>query len=295
MEWGEWQELPQFGLISPEVLREILDGGQSFRWEEADPNQRIWQGVFRDIVVQANLQPDNQLKYRLPVGCDEHEAVRIYFGCERNWDLLTDQLPWRSDHELKASIDAFPNLRILKQPLGETLFSFICSTAKQIPQIKQCCLNVSKRFGRELIPGVYSWPGWKTLASISEIDLRDCKLGYRAKYISAIAQILEKEEDLEQKVETTDFNDAKKMLMDLPGVGEKVADCVLLFGAGKLEAFPVDTWILKAMKRIYNLKNWDPAKVAHFGRVHFGHNAGFAQQFLFARERMLSLRSPNKV
>ena len=289
MEWGEWQELPQFGSISPKVLRELLDGGQSFRWEPAVTDQSIWQGVFQDIVLQVRHQPDFQLNYRLLAGGAEHEAVRTYFGCERNWDLISDNLPWRSDHELKASMDTFPKLRILKQPLGETLFSFICSTAKQIPQIKQCCLNVSKRFGRELISGAYSWPGWETLAAVTEMELRDCKLGYRAKYISAIAQTLVSEQDFETKIQTADFNEAKSMLMQLPGVGEKVADCVLLFGAGKLEAFPVDTWILKAMKRIYNLENWDSGKVAHFGRVHFGKYAGIAQQFLFARERMLSI------
>ena len=289
MEWGEWQELPQFGSISPKVLSELLDGGQSFRWEPAVTDQRIWQGVFQDIVLQVRHQPDFQLNYRLLAGGAEHEAVRTYFGCERNWDLLSDNLPWRSDHELKASMDTFPKLRILKQPLGETLFSFICSTAKQIPQIKQCCLNVSKRFGKELISGVYSWPGWETLASVTEMELRDCKLGYRAKYISAIAQTLAREQDFETKIQNKGFDEAKSMLMELPGVGEKVADCVLLFAAGKLEAFPVDTWILKAMKRIYNLENWDSGKVAHFGRVHFGKYAGLAQQFLFARERMLSI------
>ena len=78
---------------------------------------------------------------------------------------------------------------------------------------------------------------------------------------------------------------AKARLMELPGVGEKVADCVLLFGAGRLEAFPVDTWILKSLARRYHLTGWKPAQVAHFGRTHFGPLAGLAQQYLFAWER----------
>jgi len=73
--------------------------------------------------------------------------------------------------------------------------------------------------------------------------------------------------------------------MELPGVGAKVADCVLLFGAGKLEAFPVDTWILKAMAKRYDLTGWKPDQITHFGRQHFGPLAGLAQQYLFAYER----------
>ena len=78
---------------------------------------------------------------------------------------------------------------------------------------------------------------------------------------------------------------AKERLCELPGVGEKVADCVLLFGAGRLEAFPVDVWILKTMARRYGLEDWRPGQVAQFGRAHFGPGAGLAQQFLFAWER----------
>ena len=82
----------------------------------------------------------------------------------------------------------------------------------------------------------------------------------------------------------------KARLLELPGVGEKVADCVLLFGAGKLEAFPVDTWVLKSLARRYGLTGWKPAQVAHFGRTHFGPLAGLAQQYLFSLERKFGQR-----
>ena len=289
MDWGEWQKLPHFGSISDEVLKELVDGGQSFRWKLINADQKFWQGVFSTVLVQVRNNSDHLLQYRLPEGSGQDKQVREYFGCDQNWNKLIDDLPWRSDQELKDSIDTFPKLRILKQPLGETLFSFICSTAKQIPQIKQCCENVAERFGPKLSTGVYGWPGWKRLAEVSEEAIRECKLGYRAKYISAIARILAENDVFEKKVQEASYEDAKKMLTELPGVGEKVADCVLLFGAGTLEAFPVDTWIIKAMTRLYDLENWDASQVAHFGRVHFGKSAGLAQQFLFARERKLSV------
>ena len=88
-----------------------------------------------------------------------------------------------------------------------------------------------------------------------------------------------------EETEHLPYAEAKARLLELPGVGEKVADCVLLFGAGKLEAFPVDTWVLKSLARRYGLTGWKPAPVAHFGRTHFGPLAGLAQQYLFAWER----------
>jgi len=89
------------------------------------------------------------------------------------------------------------------------------------------------------------------------------------------------------ETETLPYAPAKERLCSLPGVGEKVADCVLLFGAGRLEAFPVDVWIIKTMAQRYGLHGWKPAQIAHFGRVHFGSLAGLAQQYLFSYERRI--------
>jgi N-glycosylase/DNA lyase len=289
MKWGYWQELPKFGTISNHVLRELLDGGQSFRWYPVDTKKKIWQGTFRDVLLEVYNDSGQTLKYRLPEGSDSDMAVFTYFGCNIDWEKCWDSLPWRSDAQLKEFMEAFPGLRILRQPLGETLFTFLCSTAKQINQIKQCCLSVAERFGPKLSEGIYGWPGWSRLANATENELRQCKLGYRAKYIAAIAQILRERKDFEEEILGSDYQKSKELLLSLPGVGDKVADCVLLFGAGKLEAFPVDTWILKSMSRIYKLENWDPGRIAHFGRMHFGEHAGLAQQFLFAGERRLSV------
>jgi len=103
-----------------------------------------------------------------------------------------------------------------------------------------------------------------------------------------VARILSDDPDFEIQVLELPFKEARNLLMELPGVGAKVADCVLLFGAGKLEAFPVDTWVTKVMSRVYGLAGWDATKITLFGSAHFGSAAGLAQQFLFARERRLS-------
>jgi len=115
--------------------------------------------------------------------------------------------------------------------------------------------------------------------------LRSCLLGFRARYVNQTAQILAANGDWFNRLEQLPYHEAKERLRELPGVGEKVADCVLLFGAGRLEAFPVDVWITKTMESRYALEGWTPQQIAHFGRVHFGASAGLAQQYLFAWER----------
>ena len=117
------------------------------------------------------------------------------------------------------------------------------------------------------------------------IALRACRLGYRARYIKATAAILAENPNWLGDIPGLSYAEAHARLLTLPGVGAKIADCVLLFGAGMLEAFPVDTWILKVMTQRYGLDGWKPPQVATFGRKHFGAWAGAAQQFLFADAR----------
>ena len=285
--WGSWQGFPRPLHLGRDVLGELLDGGQSFRWNQVDGEYAVWQGVFGRNLVQVRLGGDDITEFRLASGCGSASEVAVYFGQDRDWKKLIDALPWRSDLHLQECMKRFPGLRILRQPFGETLFSFLCSSAKQIVQIKQCCLEVARQFGEDLGNGSHAWPGWSVLADVGEAALRECKLGYRARYVSGVARILSDDPDFETRVLESPFKEARNLLMELPGVGAKVADCVLLFGAGKLEAFPVDTWVTKVMSRVYGLAGWDATKVTLFGSAHFGSAAGLAQQFLFARERRL--------
>jgi N-glycosylase/DNA lyase len=128
-------------------------------------------------------------------------------------------------------------------------------------------------------------PTWAELAETPEVELRRCLLGFRARYIHQTARFLAAHPGWLEATAARPYAEAKAGLCELPGVGEKIADCVLLFGVGRLEAFPVDGWILKTLAGRYGLNNWKPAQVAHFGRAHFGPLAGLAQQYLFAYER----------
>lgn len=271
--------------FSPACLAELLDGGQAFRWnQQADGS---WLGQWADCVCRIVRGEDGRIRWSVPAGSKKAVAKKFekYFGLDQNWADLRDQLPWRSDAHLARCLEQFPGLRILRQPFGETLLCFLCSATKQIVQIKQMCENLARAFGHEVAPGFRALPDWERLALAPEADLRACGLGFRARYIRATAMILAENPGRLAEIEAMPYPDARDALMRLPGVGEKVADCVLLFSAGKLEAFPVDVWILRAMENRYGLRGWTSSQIAHFGRIHFGPLAGLAQQYLFAFER----------
>ncbi len=266
------------------VLAEILDGGQCFRWSSPAPD--TWTGVSGRLAATLR-RADGRLRAELHAG--GLDDLRRHLGGDLDWSALADALPWRSDPHLARCLAAFPGLRILRQPLAETLLCFLCSATKQIVQIRRMVALLAERFGDELAPGVHALPTWARLARADEAELRACQLGFRARFIHRTAHRLAKlPGEWIDETAALPYPEAKARLTALPGVGEKIADCALLFGAQKLEAFPVDVWLLRAMGRHYGLGGWTPAQVAHFGRVHFGPHAGLAQQYLFAWERGFS-------
>lgn len=296
--WSDWRALAPGLELEPPVLAEILDGGQAFRWSHTDG---VWTGTWSEHVAQLRLQ-EGRLEWRAPAGRVESTAPALagLLGVDHDWRACTDSLPWRSDPHLARCIASFPGLRLLRQPFGETLLCFLCSATKQIVQIKQMVALLAERHGQRicragsLTPphgGIsdaalhFRLPTWPELAAIPEKDLRDCLLGFRARFIHETALFLAARPGWLNETEGLPYPAAKARLLELPGVGEKVADCVLLFGAGRLEAFPVDTWVLKSLAHRYGLQGWRPAQVAQFGRTHFGSLAGLAQQYLFAWER----------
>lgn len=267
------------------ALAETLDGGQAFRWRH-EPDGH-WSGIWGDGVAHVRLGAGGDPEWRAPLAIAGRTAAALpgYFSCGRDFSALADSLPWRSDPHLEKCLADFRGLRLLRQPFGETLLGFLCSATKQIIQIKQMLALLAERHGRVLTADVRALPTWPDLAAIPEAELRSCQLGFRARYISETARFLAARPGWLEETEALPYPAAKARLCSLPGVGEKIADCVLLFGAGRLEAFPVDTWILQAMARRYGLDGWKPSQVAQFGRAHFGPLAGLAQQYLFAGER----------
>jgi N-glycosylase/DNA lyase len=301
--WSDWKHLPFATPLSSAVLAETLDGGQAFRWQRIpDEKGETWFGLFGSHAVRLRLDSAGKLLWSAPapLAAVMEPALIRYLNLGPELAAAVDSLPWRSDPHLAGCISAFPGLRILRQPFGETLLGFLCSATKQIVQIKQMVALLAARHGEPLPRDVgrilssdatpkplpsHRLPTWAVLASVPETELRACLLGFRARYIHQTAQFIAAHPGWLEETEQLPYAEAKERLCSLPGVGEKVADCVLLFGAGRLAAFPVDVWIIKSMAVRYGLEGWKPAQIAHFGRTHFGAYAGLAQQYLFAWER----------
>ncbi len=199
------------------------------------------------------------------------------------------RLPLASDPVLQKALSKYPGLRLLRQPLEETLLCYLCSSTKRIPQIRACCEALAFQLGESLGAGWHALPSWQTLAQADEAALRACGLGYRARFVKATAASIAAEPHFFADLAEMPYAQALGALTALPGVGQKIADCTLLYSGHSLEAFPSDTWILKAMAGAYGLTGWKPEQVAHFGRVHFGRAAGLAQQYLFESARLGTL------
>jgi N-glycosylase/DNA lyase len=296
--WSDWQPLASTPAPNAATLAEILDGGQAFRWFQLSDG--TWRGAWADCIAELRLGDGWQWRAPETIAARVGPALRDYLAVDRDWAALGDTLPWRSDAHLARCLAAFPGLRILRQPLVETLLHFLCSATKQIVQIKQMSALLAANHGAPLFPlstfngqpstVFHRLPTWAELAEIPEAELRRCLLGFRARYIHQVARFLAAHPAWLETTAALPYLEAKVRLCELPGVGEKIADCVLLFGAGRLEAFPVDVWISKTMANRYDLRGWKPAQVAQFGRAHFGLSAGLAQQYLFAFERRYASR-----
>jgi len=269
----------------PRVLAEILGGGQTFLWEPLSPER--WQGVIGELPFRVELTRDGLLLWTC-LGSAEASAKQIverFFAVETPFADLVDQLPWRSDSVLAAALADFPGLRILRQPPETALLAFLLSPLKRIPQIRAGLVEISRRWGSPLADSLYAPPGWGRIAQIAEEDLRSCGIGYRARSIHRTARFLANQPGFLQNLEKLSTHEARQALLILPGVGRKIADCVLLFGYGRLEAFPIDTWISRTVKSSYGLDGFSDEQVQQFAAAHYGLNAGLAQQFLFAKAR----------
>jgi N-glycosylase/DNA lyase len=174
---------------------------------------------------------------------------------------------------------------LLKQEPWECLASFILSSTKQIVQIQQIVALLCERFG-EPVPAPrgnsFAFPSVERIATLTEADLRCCKMGFRAPYLKGSAEMILRGEVNLDAIRAMEVASARAELMRLPGVGRKIADCVLLFAYGFQEAFPVDVWVLKAIRQLYfPRRRPNPKKILKFTETYFGPNAGYAQQYLF--------------
>lgn len=289
---GKWEPIGPSNTFSLLGLRETLLGGQSFAWSAKGTDQ--WIGVIGHAQVELRWIA-GQLQWRStgPTPLRKKD-LWDYLWLDDSYLEAVDSLPWRSDAILSRAMQGFPGLRILRQPIDEALMVFLLSSAKSIPQIKQLRDKIHQLLGDELNEGMHAFPGWSRLQNLSEREARNLGMGYRAKYLVGTAQFLKKNPHFLHSLKSLSYPQAKLKLMQLPGVGPKVADCVLLFGGQMHQAFPIDTWILQSLAKQYGMSGWKISQMQEFARIHFGQYAGLAQQFLFSYQRSLSQNPEGK-
>ena len=258
-----------------------LECGQCFRWtKEAHQYVGVVNGAIISI-TDLGLEYDVKVEKALTPVSDEF--MNDYFDENANYNEILKVLS-EKDHYLEASILAYKGLRLLNQDPFETLITFIISANNNIPKIKMSVEALSQKFGTYIgdFKGrpYYSFPTVESLAEAEVEDLIVKGIGYRAKAVSLAAKrILAEQIDLSlYKLDA--YMDAKAELMKFYGVGEKVADCVLLFSLNHKQAFPIDTWVKKLLQNFYNIED-QPRAYKAFVDQYFTEYGGYAQQFLF--------------
>lgn len=267
-------------------LAATLSSGQAFCWELTGPNE--WRGWIGATPVTVQRGSDC---LRISGSNLDRAAVAHYFQWKADLPSILATFP--DDPHMRQALAYCPGLRLLRQEPWETVANFICSAMKQIVQIKQINRALRQRYGVEVEPERWSFPHWRELAQVSEAELRECKLGFRARHLAtAVRQLAAGDVSLEA-VGAMPTVEARRELMKLRGVGAKVADCILLFAYGRMEVFPVDVWVQRAIHTLYfpRRRELPEAQVRRFAEKHFGPNRGYAQQYLFHWIRTRPLRA----
>ena len=273
-------------------LAVTLDSGQVFHWEKAGEG---FIGAIGDLPVYAE-QNGNCLRV-----CDGEArslvrevralpgAVAHYFALDH--PLLEICASFPDDPVMSAAREFCRGLRIIRQPKWECLATFICSSMKQVAHIRQISRKLRERFGEtQQIDGyvVHTFPSAARISASSERELRECALGYRAKNLLATARLVASGDVDLEKLSILPDVDLRARLCELPGVGAKVANCVMLFAYERLRAFPIDVWIERVLREKYfpRARKLNAVRLRAFTERYFGNHGGYAQQYLFHHARM---------
>ena len=262
-------------------LAATLTSGQAFRWRDVD-------GAWENVLVGrwVRLTSDGKtITARVARPISNWQWMRDYLQLDLDIQTIYDGFP-ADDPHLAAARRTCLGLRLLQQDPWETLAGFICSSNKQIVQIEQIIGEVCTRFGKPAHAGWHTFPKAEWIAACTEDELLACRMGYRAKYLLGSAQMISRGELNLGSLRTMHYAQAREEIQRLPGIGPKVADCILLFGYGFTEAFPIDTWIIKALHQLYFPRRKPTPKRLHsFIQKHFAPHHGYAQQYLFHHVR----------
>lgn len=276
-------------------IHSTINSGQYFLWEKINNS---WYGIYEESVLKITLPENNR---NLIYQYDSFPRIRNWqqyvLRFDDKYDEIIDEIS-RKDRVVEDITKKYIGLRIMRQKPIQCIISFLCSSNNNIPRIRLILRNLSRKFGKKIEWNnntFYTFPTLKTLSTISQSELLHCGFGYRAEYVrKAVKTIVDQEIDM-QLIKDSDYARSKQEILKLSGVGEKIADCILLFSFDKIEAFPMDTWIIKLFQKKIDqmivldseLKINDKITPSQYRlvskkiREHYGKYSGYAQQFLY--------------
>lgn len=263
-------------------LKDIFTCGQCFRFNETGDCEYTGTAFGRTVRIS---QLGNRVVFHNTSEADFRNVWFDYFDLGRDYSAIKAQLLKADDNVMKNAVRYGSGIRILKQELWETVVSFIISASNNIPRIKKIIGLLCENFGeKHYYEGnvYFSFPQPKVIANLSENDLSVIRAGFRTKYILACAKAVDSGEfDLASLFELSTA-DAKKALMSLSGIGNKVSDCILLFALNRFDSFPIDVWIKRIVEFCYFENREQSIKtISEFASERFGALGGIAQQYLF--------------
>lgn len=268
------------------VLKDIFECGQCFRWNLQEDGS--YTGVFGENVLNVKQEKQNIIMEGI---CkkDIKETIEDYFDLKRDYVQIKEKLA-KIDENMEISTKYGQGIRLLNQDLWETILSFIISANNNIPRIKGIIERLSQTYGNQITwrgKKYYTFPSAEQLKDVTIKEYRDLGLGFRDQRLYETTQmIINKQVDLDAMQKNPDTSEVKEQLLTLSGVGQKVADCILLFSTLKrLEVFPIDVWVRRVMNDLYiqeaNENQVSKKQIERIATEKFGDLAGLAQQYLF--------------
>lgn len=262
----------------PFKLEDTITCGQIFRFFKMEDGS--FDIILKDRVI--NVYEKNNYLYVSSNNEDDLKSVVMnYFDLDNDYSKINEYL-LNQDKKLDDAINFSKGLMMIKQDPFETIMEYIISANNSVPSIASALNNIALKYGKKVMfndKEYYLFPQYKDLKAVKESDLRECKVGFRDKYLKAMIDKLNNNELDLDSFYNMDTKEALDKLMENIGIGPKVASCILLFAYQKYDVFPVDTWVKKVMKKEYNIEG--EKNIRAFASITYGKYSGIAIQYLF--------------
>ena len=286
--------------FNPELT---INSGQMFLWQKI---RGAWYGIHTDHVLKLSVEEQHGDRHKSRIKYESFPEDRGWekklFRMDDDIDKILNTISF--DPLVRISIMKFRGLRIMRQDPNQCMFSFLCASNINIQRIRKILFSLCRKFGKKITVNgdqFYSFPRPRDLHEATISDLVTCGTGYRAKSVKMLATKIHDREIVPEELIRMSYEDSKQALLGIFGIGDKTADCILLFSLEKLEAFPIDTWIARIISHIYeppisrkimgangqkhHLSHQRYRYLSNHMRMHFGIYAGYAQQYLYYYSR----------